>query len=103
MFIRNCQLNEDKRFLKKLQMTMISLIFLLSEHFIQLRGLFDLVAQGVFPIPGITIESADEWIAQIEQEVRETIPDFNVTEEIEYVAQLIENYYESNDEGPVMW
>ena len=88
---------------KSFKMTMISLIFLLSEHFFQLRGLFDLVAQGVFPIPGITIESADEWIAQIEQEVRETIPDFNVTEEIEYVAQLIENYYESNDEGPVIW
>ena len=69
----------------------------------QLRGLFEAVAAGVFPVPGITIESADEWIAQIEQEVRETIPDFNVTEEIEYVAQLIENYYESNDEGPVMW
>jgi len=33
-------------------------------------------AQGIFPIPGITIESADEWISQIEQEVRETIPDF---------------------------
>ena len=62
-----------------------------------------MVATGVFPVPGITITSADEWIAQIEQEVRETIPDFNVLEEIEYVAQLIENYYEANDEGPVMW
>ena len=84
-------------------MTMLSLIFLFSEHFFQLRGMFEAVAAGLIPIPGITIESADEWIAQIEQEVRETIPDFNVTEEIEYVAQLIENYYESNDEGPVMW
>ena len=73
------------------------------EHFVQLRGLFEMVATGVFPIPGVTIESADQWIAQIEQEVRETIPDFNVIDEIEYVAQLIENYYASNDEGPVMW
>ena len=98
MIIKN-----KKNILKSSELTMISLTFLFSEHFFQLRGLFELVAQGAFPIPGVTIESADEWIAQIEQEVRETIPDFNVTEEIEYVAQLIENYYESNDEGPVMW
>ena len=74
-----------------------------SEHFVQLRGLFEAVANGIFPVPGISIESADDWIQQIEQEVRETIPDFSVTEEIEYVAQLVENYYKSNDEGPVMW